>query len=736
MIPTDCPFVFRSDLRILWVGLLLSLCLSARSQPNPQQANRWIFGNGYGLDFSSGEAVPDHNNAIFTYEASTVMCGKEGQLLFYTNSGGRQDGSADGFIWNRLHQPMKGGRLLPEEGGGYSAAQGCVALPRPEWPDRYFLFTVDEFETMTNSANTLTQGKGLSLFEIDMQAEGGFGEVIRSNEKILLPSFEYLTATIHENCIDYWLLALSGHYHLERNPDVADSIYVFPVTADGPQTPLVFPLPEGEKGVEDEYGMLRLSPDGSRLICGRYLYSFDKSTGQISDPQDLYGIFSAGELSQWCFSPDGKLLYRFREQVFADESTLSIVQIDLSASPLASSAISLGTTTYKATAIFGSPQIGPNGKIYTLVQPLNTAAPTEVTVLHQPNLRGERAELEFNHLTITKSSGDSRFLRFGNFADHLFYQNFSLPLDLGPDVLLDCFDPAHRLEGPPGMECYRWSDGSMAPSLDISLPGLYWLEVRRGCIQGRDTVWADWDLAPLDDLEVGADTVLCDGDTLWLEPTVVDAAYRWQDGQQEDRYAVWQSGTYAVTATLGNCEKSDSLAVEFVPLPTLDLLAGDTVLCLEDELDVMPQADHFDDFSWRDGHPNLDRTISEAGQYELTLSGACGTVSSSLEVSFEDCTILPCQIYVPNVFSPNQDGVNDDFLPQANRDCQLTDFHLQIFNRWGGLVFESHDQDQGWDGRYSNQKDLEMGVYVWVLTYEQAGLPGRKQLQGDLTLLR
>ncbi|MDP4268449.1 MAG: gliding motility-associated C-terminal domain-containing protein, partial [Bacteroidota bacterium] len=66
----------------------------------------------------------------------------------------------------------------------------------------------------------------------------------------------------------------------------------------------------------------------------------------------------------------------------------------------------------------------------------------------------------------------------------------------------------------------------------------------------------------------------------------------------------------------------------------------------------------------------------------------------------------------PNVFTPNSDGHNDYFQIKASG---MVEFHLQIFDRWGVLVFESNDPDIGWDGKSIASVDCAQGTYFYVL---------------------
>lgn len=85
----------------------------------------------------------------------------------------------------------------------------------------------------------------------------------------------------------------------------------------------------------------------------------------------------------------------------------------------------------------------------------------------------------------------------------------------------------------------------------------------------------------------------------------------------------------------------------------------------------------------------------------------------------------------PNAFSPNEDGINDEFRAVSNE--RLESYSLQIYNRWGEQVFESTDINEAWDGSYKDRMG-EIGVYVYVLQYQFVG--GDAELkQGNVTLV-
>jgi gliding motility-associated-like protein len=110
-------------------------------------------------------------------------------------------------------------------------------------------------------------------------------------------------------------------------------------------------------------------------------------------------------------------------------------------------------------------------------------------------------------------------------------------------------------------------------------------------------------------------------------------------------------------------------------------------------------------------------------------SNPCVSVSDTIFIKVDDCDPL---LIMPNVFTPDNDGLNDVFKAGSIRN--VISLHLMIFNRWGDNILQSNNLDFAWDGRFKNQKCPE-GVYFWVIQY--VDINGDKHdLSGTVTLLR
>jgi gliding motility-associated-like protein len=108
-----------------------------------------------------------------------------------------------------------------------------------------------------------------------------------------------------------------------------------------------------------------------------------------------------------------------------------------------------------------------------------------------------------------------------------------------------------------------------------------------------------------------------------------------------------------------------------------------------------------------------------------------------IEESINFLVVRERDFYVPNVFSPNDDGINDFFTLFTDNDIKI--IKMEVFTRWGDLVFRKGDIDPnipnlGWDGKF-REEDLNPGVYVYRMELLHGdGLP--EQIAGDITIIR
>ncbi|GIV33129.1 MAG: hypothetical protein KatS3mg031_0664 [Chitinophagales bacterium] len=335
-------------LKLLTLVGLISTIYPGNAQ-NSKQANIWYFGMQAGLDFNPGNPVALTNGAMEANEGVAVISDRAGNLLFYTNGG---DMPNVGAIWNRNHQIMPNGALVNQPGCA-SSIQSSLILKKPGSTNVYYLFTTDCYENAFEG--------GLSYSIIDMNLDGGLGDVVVSGVKLTGKTNESLTAVAHANGRDYWIITHKVN---------TDSFYVFQLTANG-----ITGVVKSKVGpvINETAGEMKASRNGQRLVyCGNQsptgLYDFDAETGIISNYRFLnVSGFTAS------FSPNCEYLY------VAEFLSRRIYQFSMIPRDINLTRVLVAT----ASAYIGSLQLGPDDKIYVALR--NSQYLGTIT---RPNIKG------------------------------------------------------------------------------------------------------------------------------------------------------------------------------------------------------------------------------------------------------------------------------------------------------------------------------------------------------------
>ncbi|MBU2061977.1 MAG: gliding motility-associated C-terminal domain-containing protein [Bacteroidetes bacterium] len=93
-------------------------------------------------------------------------------------------------------------------------------------------------------------------------------------------------------------------------------------------------------------------------------------------------------------------------------------------------------------------------------------------------------------------------------------------------------------------------------------------------------------------------------------------------------------------------------------------------------------------------------------------------------------------MYVPNTFTPNGDENNNYFKPIINANF-ISEYSMMIFNRWGEMIFETHDLNTGWDGSaVSDNRTANIGVYTYAIRLKSSDSGGTLIYKGSVQLIR
>jgi len=296
-------------------------------------------------------------------------------------------------------------------------------------------------------------------------------------------------------------------------------------------------------------------------------------------------------------------------------------------------------------------------------------------------------------------------------------------LDLGDDLIL-CDGDTFELVIEQDTLNYLWQDGSTENSLEISQNGYYWVEMSSANCSNNDTLMAFFN--PLPAIDFPSDTMLCEGAGLMIQAELQNATYEWSDNSTSPNFVIYQPGSYWVNVSENGCTAHREVHVEYIPIPNIRL-PHDTLLCLGQRLRLNVNQ-QYSDVLWQDYStaPNYD--VTEPGVYFAEVYNECGYDSATVTVDYSECE---CFIYIPNSFTPNGDGRNDQF--KVEYDCFFDAFTLDIFDRWGQLLFHSNDPNASWDG-YNEGKQVPLGVYLYQLKYDSYGIEPVEKY-GSITLL-
>jgi gliding motility-associated-like protein len=224
-------------------------------------------------------------------------------------------------------------------------------------------------------------------------------------------------------------------------------------------------------------------------------------------------------------------------------------------------------------------------------------------------------------------------------------------------------------------------------------------------------------------VDIGNDTTLCPNTSIRLnnKTSSVFDTYSWSTGETISSITVSNPGIYWVTAT-NSCfgvTVSDTIKINVFNFPNpLDSLI-DTVICKNQYVRINAQVP-LGTYKWQDNSTLSYFLVDKPGNYFVDVtSNGC---TKRFKYKFTSCSDL----YIPNVFSPNTDGINDVFKINY---LGFEFYEIKIYNRWGTLVFESKNNDTHWNGE-SDNKEVAAGVYFYVLTI------GEKQYKGNISLFR
>jgi len=312
--------------------------------------------------------------------------------------------------------------------------------------------------------------------------------------------------------------------------------------------------------------------------------------------------------------------------------------------------------------------------------------------------------------------------------------NISFPelfsVDLGEDQSFcdtASFEIVPNIEGDTSNVTYLWSTGETTPTIIVSISDSYSLAITSETCEVTGVVNLLFEDTPLFDL--GEDFETCFENTIQLDATpsnvdVSSVTYSWSTGETTSIITVDEAGIYTVTASFGNCEIEDSITIS--DRTDLEInLSDDFKSCVGESWTLTATTTEEEiSYQWYlnevlllgETNNTLDLTITDeisgAQTYSVVLSKGSCTASDELVIELYD--VANCVI---------SEGISPDATPGFNDYLDLEFLsdrvggitNLQIFNRFGTIIYEQVNYVNQWNGQDNSGNELPTGTYYYVI---------------------
>ncbi|MFH0893613.1 MAG: gliding motility-associated C-terminal domain-containing protein, partial [Bacteroidota bacterium] len=285
-----------------------------------------------------------------------------------------------------------------------------------------------------------------------------------------------------------------------------------------------------------------------------------------------------------------------------------------------------------------------------------------------------------------------------------------------------------------GATTYLWNTGSTLNPLAVTptVTTTYTVTGTTAGCTGTATITITVNPVPI--ASITGDTLICTGTSTVLTASG-GTSYLWSTSANTQTITVnpLSGTTYTVSVSNGNCTASASITINTAPNPTANA-GNDTTINLGSSAQLAGNGGVT--FSWS---PATDLSCNDCANpvaspqttatYTLVVTDANGC--TDMDTVTVNVDVLCGEVYIPNAFSPNNDGTND--LECVFGNC-IQVLNFAIYDRWGEKVFETKDTKVCWDGKYKGEF-MNSGVFVY---YMKATLLTGEEIerQGNITLFR
>ena len=215
-------------------------------------------------------------------------------------------------------------------------------------------------------------------------------------------------------------------------------------------------------------------------------------------------------------------------------------------------------------------------------------------------------------------------------------------------------------------------------------------------------------------------------------------------------FTFWDEGCYDISLSMGTpngCTASATMEdlICVLPSPNVDFSVSTTQISFgSSEVEFTNNTTHAVDYIWDFGDGYTDSLVFNPGPHDyeiddedlfpVTLYGISdmGCVDSMQILIFVNQDAI---IFAPNSFTPDNDGLNDTWFPTHSSSIDEDFFEVQIFDRWGEMIFEANDFSKVWDGTYKG-RECQVGTYSYRIYYKRKYSEERHAVVGHISLIK
>lgn len=277
-----------------------------------------------------------------------------------------------------------------------------------------------------------------------------------------------------------------------------------------------------------------------------------------------------------------------------------------------------------------------------------------------------------------------------------------------------------------------------------------------GCETDYETITVSVDPMPITTFDVNVTSGCPPLNVVFTNTTDNTSGCTWNidngtsfDGCTNSSYTFWDEGCYDITLnteTPNGCPGSTTMSSLICVLPSPDIdfyMSTNQISYGSSEVVFVNNSTNALDYFWDFGDGNTD-TLYNPSAYEYEVND-----ESFFIVTLNGITDLGCAdslqlelmvnqdavIFAANTFTPDGDGLNDSWFPSVSTGIDQDFFGVQIYNRWGELIFEANDFYSSWDGTFQGNK-APIGTYTYRINYKKKQTEQREVIVGHVSLIR